>query len=257
MTHHAPINEAIRLWVTTDPSPETKSALATFCRRNGFPHLYFEILAPLLSRSDLILALATTERPWPPKGIGSQAIEAVGVAMIGSGGRGHLTPVLTDRKHATNLGLAGAVTKQLLETLHDRKASSAGYLVRQGDRALERALEQAGFAKADLQVSTEYAEYQEYSATPRKVLDTLSLNGARLGDVLALALDGRELDRLSTYHFALAAGLVSYLSDSIRYAALLPGLIDLIAALPPGGVPPGTPGPDIAGPVEGQGPVEI
>jgi len=252
MTYHAPINEVIRIGVAEETSLETKSALATFCRRNGFPHLYFEILEPLLSRTDLILALATTDRPWPPKGIGSQTIEAVGIAMIGNEDRAHLTPVLTGRKHATNLGLVGAVTKQLLETLRDRKASSVGYLVRQGDRALERALEQAGFAKADLLSATEYAEYLEHSATPQKVLETLGLDRLRLGDVLALNLDGRELDRLSVYHFTLAAGLSPYLLDSIRYAALLPGLIDLIAALPPGGVPPGTAGPV----VEPQGPVE-
>lgn len=252
MTHYGPINESIRLWVTTDIPAETKSALATFCRRNGFSHLYFEILEPLLSRTDLILALAMTERPWPPKGIGSQTIEAVGIAMIGSEGRAHLTPVLTDRKHATNLGLAGAVTKQLLEALRDRKASSAGYLVRQGDRALERALEQADFGKADLQSATEYAEYLEYSAPPQKILEALGLDRTRLGDVLALALDGRELDRLSTYHFALAAGLAPYLLDSMRYAALLPGLIDLIAALPPTGVPPGTHGPTIERPGQGE-----
>jgi hypothetical protein len=60
---------------------------------------------------------------------------------------------------------------------------------------------------------------------------------------LALALDGAELDRLSTYHFTLAAGMTAFLADSIRHAALLPGLMDLIASLPPGGVPPGTAGP--------------
>jgi hypothetical protein len=245
MTYHAPLNESIRIWVATEIPVETKSALASFCRRNGFQHVYLEILEPLLSRTDLILALATTERPWPPKGVGSQTIEAVGIAMVGTEDRALLTPVLTDRKHATNLGLVGAVTKQLLETLRDRRATLAGYLVRQGDRALERALEQAGFAKADLQAATEYAEYSEYSATPQDVLETLGLDRMRLGDILALALDGREVDRLSIYHFALAAGLTPYMRDSIRYAALLPGLIDLIAALPPGGVPPGTPGPEL------------
>jgi hypothetical protein len=168
----------------------------------------------------------------------------VGIAMIGSEGRGLLTPVLKDRRHSTNLGLAAAVTKQLLETLRDRKVLSAAYLVRQGDRVLERALEQAGFARADLQTATEYAEYVEYSTAPETVLEALGLQGMRLGDVLALTFDGRELDRLSAYHFTLAAGIAPYLSDSIRFAALLPGLIDLIAMLPPGGVPPGTAGPE-------------
>jgi hypothetical protein len=252
MTHHAAINESIRLWVTTDVSDETKSALATFCRRNGFPHLYSEILGPLLPRTKLLFALATTDRPWPPKGIGSQTIDAIGIAMIGSEARAQLTPVLTDRKHATNVGLVGAVTKQLLEALRERKISSAGYLVRQGDRALERALEQVGFKKADLQSATEYAEYLEYSAAPETILQALGLSGAKLGDLLALTLDGRELDRLSSYHFPLAAAVAPYLHDSIRYAPLLPGLIDLVAALPPSGVPPGTAGPV----VEKRGPTE-
>ncbi|WP_432753895.1 hypothetical protein ACE1OA_33600 [Streptomyces sp. JL2001] len=232
MNDHAVVNESIRIQVAAGDLPvETKTALATFCRRNRFPHLYFETLEPLLSRSGLVLVLATTDRPWPPKGIGSQTVEAVGMALIGTERRAHLTPVLTDRAHATNLGLVGAVTKHLLEHLRDADVSSAGYLVRAGDRGLERALEQAGFAES------------EHAATPRKVLDTLNLGQVRVGDLLALALDDRELDRLSTYHFALTTGLTAYLRDSLRYAALLPGLIDLAATLPPGGVPPGTPGP--------------
>jgi hypothetical protein len=242
MTHHAIDNESIRLTVTSEPSREIKTALATFCRRNNYPQLYTELLEPLLEHGNLVLALATTERPWPPSGIGSQTIEAVGIAMIGTEDRAHLTPVLTDRKHATNIGLVGAVTKKLLEALRER-ATSAGYLVRASDRAVERALEQAGFSKADLQSATDYAEYIEYSAPPDQALQKLGLDRARLGDLLTLSLDGNQLDRLSTYHFTLAAGVSAFLADSLRYAALLPGLIDLIASLPPGGVPPGTPGP--------------
>jgi hypothetical protein len=165
--------------------------------------------------------------------------------MIGSENRAYLTPVLTDVKHVTNLGLASAVTKKLLETLRDRKVPSVGYLVREGDRAIERALEQAGFGKADLRAATEYAEYVEHSAAPQKILETLGLKGVKLGDVLALAFDGPEIDRLSTYQYTLVAGLAPYLFDSIRYLPLLPGLIDLIAASPPGGVPPGTAPPEI------------
>jgi hypothetical protein len=242
MTYHASDNESIRLTVTTEPSVEIKTALATFCRRNGFPQLYVELLEPLLGRADLVLALATTERPWPPSGIGSQTIEAVGMAMIGTEDRAHLTPVLTDRKHATNIGLISAVTRELLEYLRDR-STSAGYLVRASDRAVERALEQAGFRKADLQSATDFAEYVEYSAAPEQALQSLGLDSVRVGDLLALNLDGQQLDRLSTYHFALAVGVSAFLADSLRYAALLPGLIDLIASSPPGGVPPGTPGP--------------
>jgi hypothetical protein len=177
--------------------------------------------------------------------------------MIGREGRGHLNPVLLDRKHSTNLGLVGAVTKHLFETLRDRKVSSAAYFVRQGDRVLERALEQAGFARGDLQIATEYSEYIEYSVAPETALGALGLHSIRLGEVLALAMDGRELDRLSTYYFALAAGMAPYLADSTRFAPLLWGLIDVIATLPPGGVPPGSKAPVFpGGPGEPGGPVE-
>jgi hypothetical protein len=240
MSYYAPINESIRLGVTTKVSAETRSALATFCRRNGFPHLFFEILEPILSRSELILAMAVTERPWPPKGIGSIMIEAIGIAMIGSEGRAYLTPVLTDFRHATNLGLSSAVTKQLLEHLREQKATTAGYLVRQGERALEQMLEEAGFRRSDLLVATEFGEYIEYSATPERILDTLGLTKLKLGNLLALELDGHEVDRLAGYQFTLSAGLVPFLIDGIQHAAILPGLIDVVAALPPGGVPPGS-----------------
>jgi len=242
MTHHATDNESIRFTVTSEPSREIKTALATFCRRNNYPQLYTELLEPLLEHANLVLAIATTERPWPPKGIGSQTIEAIGIAMIGTEDRAHLTPVLTDRKHTTNIGLASAVTKHLLETLRER-STSAGYLVRTSDRAVERALEQAGFSKADLQSATDYAEYVEYSTRPEQALQTLGLDQVRLGDLLTLSVNGDQLDRLSAYHFTLAAGVSAFLADSLRYAALLPGLIDLIPSLPPGGVPPGTPRP--------------
>ncbi|MFC0598232.1 hypothetical protein [Streptomyces palmae] len=243
MTYHAPVNESVRIGVTREPSAVTRAALARFCRLNGYPHLYAEVLDPLLAGQGLVLALATRERPWPPQGIGSQTVEAVGIAMIGTEDRAHLTPVLTDVGNATNIGVAGAVSKELLEYLRDQGVPSVGYLVRQGDRALERVLEQVGFAESDLQSATDYAEYLEYAATPGTVLEALGLDRLRLGDILSLNLDGRELDRLSAYHFALSAGLAPYLCDSLRHSALLPGLIDLVATLPPGGVPPGTPGP--------------
>jgi hypothetical protein len=87
-----------------------------------------------------------------------------------------------------------------------------------------------------------------YSGEPAAVLKSLGLAGARHGEVMSLAFEGKELDRLGAYHFALSAALAPYLWDSIALAALLPGLIDIVATLPPGGVPPGTPGPTI-GPI--------
>ena len=143
---------------------------------------------------------------------------------------------------------ASAVTKQLLEGLRELKAATGGYLVRQGERALEQMLEKVGFRKSDLLVATEFGEYIEYSATPDKILDSLGLNKLRLGNLLALELtNGNEIDRLAGYQFTLGAGLVPFLIDGLPYAVLLPGLIDVVAALPPGGVPPGSSAPIFGG----------
>lgn len=248
MSHHASANESVRIFTAQSLDIETRSALAAFCRRNGFAHVYSELMEPLLGRSQLVFSLAVQDRPWPPKGIGSQTVEAFAVAMIGHERRAQLTPVILDRKHATNIGLASAVTRHLLGALQDAKVSSCGYIIRQGEPALERVLERASFTRSDLHVATEFAEYVEYAAQPAKAIEALGLSGMRLGDLLAGNLKAGEIDLLGAYHFTLGAALAAYLHDEIRYAALLAGLIDLVSTLPPGGVPPGTPGPALPEP---------
>jgi hypothetical protein len=247
MTHHASDNETVRLVVADAPDVPTRAALAAFCRRNGYPHLFGEMIGPLLGHSQLLFSLAVLDRPWPPKGVGSHTIEALGVAMIGHEQRAHLTPVIAGRRHATNIGLVSAVTKQLLDALETRKVSRCGYVVRQGEPALERALERASFSRTDLHVATEFAEYIEYSTEPKRALEALGLAALRMGDLLGANLKPAELDVLSAYHFTLAAAIGPYLHDDLRYAPLLAGLIDLVASLPPGGVPPGTAGPTLEG----------
>jgi hypothetical protein len=74
MTHHSTANETIRFEVTRKIAPETRSALAAFCRRGGFAHLFTETLEPMLNALNLTLAMGISDRPWPPKGIGSQQI---------------------------------------------------------------------------------------------------------------------------------------------------------------------------------------
>jgi hypothetical protein len=230
------VNEAIRFQVTRELQPETRSALAAFCRRGRFPQLFAETLAPLLNEGTLTLAFGFTERPWPPKGIGSQQIEAVGIAMVGGSGRALLTPVMVAPQHATNIGLAAAVTKTLLEELRSQSVSSVAYLVRDGDIMLERVLAQASFRRVDLWAATEYADFVENASTPDRVLDALGLLQARIGDILSLALEGQHVDRITAYHLGLTSGISAFLHDDMRNAALLPGLLDLVADLPPGGV---------------------
>ena len=164
-------------------------------------------------------------------------------AVLGANDRAMLTPVITTIEHATNVGLVGAVSRVVLDFLVDLGTKEVGYLVRVNDRAIERALERTGFRQSELRATTEFADYIEYLAAPEEVRARLGLADAKRGDILTLALNLDEFDALCQYHFALSSAIAPFLKDSFEHAALLPGLLDLVAELPIAGVPPGTPGP--------------
>ena len=243
MSAYAAVNETVSVVVTSHLSTEKRVGVQRFLRKLGAAHIYEELIGPLLDGGRLHLALATTDRPWPPKGVGSVTVHALSIAMRAVGDRALLTPVITSLEHTTNVGLVGAVTRVLLDELIESGTPEVSYLVRTDELALERTLAKAGFRRSELQAATEWADYAEYVASPMEMRDRLGLAAARQGDILRLILDSGEFDALSQYHFALSSAARAFLADSIEHAALLPGLLDLVATLPPGGVPPGTPGP--------------
>jgi len=243
MSAHAMVNETVSVVVTSTLSTEKRVGVHRFLRQLGAAHIYDELIGPLLDGGRLHLALGTTDRPWPPKGVGSVTVHALSIAMRAVGDRALLTPVITSLEHTTNVGLVGALTRVLLDELIESGTPEVSYLVRADEMALERALAKAGFRRSELHAATEWADYTEYVASPVEMRDRLGLAAARQGDILRLALDTGEFEALSQYHFALSSAARAFFADSIEHAALLPGLLDLVATLPPGGVPPGTPGP--------------
>jgi hypothetical protein len=243
MNAHAAVNETVSVIVTSSLSTEKRVGVQRFLRKLDARHMYEELIGPLLDGGRLQLALATTDRPWPPKGVGSLTVHALSIAMRAAGDRALLTPVITSLEHTTNVGLVGALTRVLLDELIASETAEVSYLVRVEELALERTLAKAGFRRSELQAATEWADYTEYVASPSEMRDRLGLAAARQGDILRLVLDSGEFDALSQYHFALSSAARAFLADSIEHAALLPGLLDIVATLPPGGVPPGTPGP--------------
>ena len=243
MSAYEVVNETVSVVVTSNLSTEKRIGVQRLLRKLGAAHIYEELIGPLLDGGRLHLALATTDRPWPPKGVGSVTVHALSIAMRAADDRALLTPVITSLEHTTNVGLAGALTRVLLDELIESGTAEVGYLVRADELALERTLAKAGFRRSELQAATEWADYVEYVASPVEMRDRLGLAAARQGDILRLVLDSGEFDALSQYHFALSSAARGFLADSIEHAALLPGLLDIVATLPPGGVPPGTPGP--------------
>jgi hypothetical protein len=236
------MNETVRFEVVETPDAELLTALATFCRQGGFGHVWEEMLRPALAASRFLMAFGVTDRPWPPQGVGSRRVEAVGLALLDRTGRAFLTPTLLALGQSTNVGLAAAVTKKLFEGLREREVSRAYYLVRDEDLMLDRALRRAGFEPADFRAATEQAEYVEYAASPSEALKAMGLEHIRLGDVLDLAVDGDKLDRLVGYHVGLAAAIRPVFTEQASVASLLPGLVDFIVMSPPGGIT-GTSGP--------------
>src|SRR5262245_17400950 len=147
MSAHAAVSETVSVVVTSTLSTERRVGVQRFLRKLGALHIYDELIGPLLDGGRLHLALATTDRPWPPKGVGSVTVHALGIAMRATGDRALLTPVVTSLEHTTNVGLVGALTRVLLDELIESGTPEVSYLVRAEELALERTLAKAGFRR--------------------------------------------------------------------------------------------------------------
>jgi hypothetical protein len=235
-------NELVRFEVIRDFSAEMKSALARFFRHMGSPQALCEIIEPLMASSKPLFVAAISDRPWPPRGVGAHTIESLAIAVIGEGNRAFLTPVLTTPQNATNIGLASAVTKTLFETLHKESIESVIYVVRTDSTLAAQILRESGFDVSGERVVTENANFVHFSACPAESLERLGLSDIRLGDLLSLSIEPSRLSKLALYHLGLSAAIQNYWSDRLEWVELLPGLIDWVATLPPGGIG-GTSGP--------------
>lgn len=236
------LNEMVRFDVAGRLAPEYESAFAEFFRLRGSAHVFDEMLRHVLSAGQALASVGVTDRPWPPIGIGSRRIEAIGIALIGKSGRAFLTPVQTSNENRTNIGLSASVTKRLAETLVEKKVARASYFVRPDAHAVTHALIQAGFAPSDQRLATEQHEYVEFAVKPEELLACLGLADMRLGDLLALKVEPPILERLTLYHLATEAAIAAL--GSRADTVILPGLIDWLATSPPGGIG-GTPGPGV------------
>ena len=235
-------NELVRFEVVRELPAEMKSALAEFFRRLGAPHAMLEIIEPLMASARPLFVAAVSDRPWPPRGVGAHTIESLVFAVIGEGNRAFLTPVLTAPQNAMNVGLASALTKKLFEILHEEHIETIIYIVRADSTLLAEILRASGFEVSGERVVTENANFVHFAARPAESLERLGLSELRLGDLLSLSIEPSRLSKLALYHLGLSAGMKNYWSDRLEWVELLPGLIDWVATLPPGGIG-GTPGP--------------
>lgn len=235
-------NELVRFEVIRKLSTEMKAAFASFFRHMDAPQALCEIIEPLMASATPLFVAAISDRPWPTRGLGAQRIESVAIAVIGEGNRAFLTPVLTTPQNAMNVGLVSAITKKLFETLHNESIESIIYVVRADSTLLAYILRESGFNVSGERVVTENADFVHFAARPAACLAGLGLSDVRLGDLLSLSIEPSRLSKLALYHLGLAAGVQNFWRDRLDWVELLPGLIDWVATLPPGGIG-GTPGP--------------
>jgi hypothetical protein len=239
-------NEFIRFEIITEFSTDMKAVVAKFFREIGAPHVMREIIEPLTCSARTIFVAAVSDRPWPPRGVGAQVIEGLAIAVIGEGNRAFLTPVLASPQNVTNVGLVAVLTKKLFETMNKESVQSMIYLARADSALLAHILTQAGFEPSGEHVITERANFVHFAAHPVEGLKRLGLAERRIGDLLSLSIEPSQISQLSLYHWGLSAAIQNFWKDRIDEVFLLPGLIDWVATLPPGGIG-GTPGPKIRG----------
>jgi hypothetical protein len=244
---HDDVNERMELRVASDLVTEYRPELAGFLGTLGLPHLLEEVFVPLNAGTATKAALSYEERPWPPSGIGARALRGMALAVIsvddGNGGQALLTPAMLSPQHATNVGLAAALTKLLLEDLDREGVRWVSLFVNERSKVVAGVLAEAGFEPRAARILTGQTEFTAHSASPARVLAALGLCDVRTGDVLALNLEREAVARLASYHLALSAGVANHWADRTEWAEVFPGFIDW-AALPPGGIT-GTPGPGV------------
>ncbi len=169
-------------------------------------------------------------------------MRALGVAVQGADGQALYTPAFLSPRHATNIGLAAAVTKAVFEDLAEDSMDWVSIFVNRQSAVVSGELSRVGFVPRQAQVVTEEAEFTAFTANPSAVLKALGLDSVRLGDVLSLNLDAEHVSRLTAFHLALTAGIAAHWAGDTRWADVFPGFDELLITLPPGGIT-GTPGP--------------
>ena len=249
---HRDVNERLELQTTNNLVSEFRPELAAFLRRLSLAHLLDEVFGPLVETTRTKAAVAFEQRPWPPAGVGARSLSGFGIAVVSDDGQALLTPVMMSAHHQTNVGLATALTKMLFEDLIDEGVESVAFFVNVLSTVVSGELDRAGFEPRAARLLSDGAEFVAFAASPRKVLDALGVQDARVGDVLALNLERSQVSQLAAFHFSLTAGVSNHWGERTQWADVFPGLIDWVA-LPPGGIT-GTSGP---GGEEGVDPVVV
>lgn len=232
-------NASTRIDVFEELSPTAEAALRRFFDEQGAPHYVDEVLVPTLRLGDARIFTAVRDRPWPPWGLGARTISAVCEIHEVAPESWAASPVLLAPDDATNVALACAVYKELLESLAVSEVAEVCYLAVEGSVLADHVLRSNGFRRDEDVLLTEDARYFTYRALARELLERMGLEEPSTPDLLACDFDERVLERSALFHQTLQQG---FRADLLGLR-VVPEILNLPRgghASKPGGVPGGT-----------------
>lgn len=236
---YLPRNESTRVDRLDELSHTALAAVKSFCRRLGAPHLLDEVILPTLQDGDAQIFVAVRDRPWPPWGVGARHISALCYLQAVADESYAISPVFVTDEDATNVGLACAVYKEILESIAVSPNAEVNYLVAEGSVLVHHVLKAHGFKKYEDVFLTEQARYFTYRIGAHELLHSLGLDKIDTPDLLAHQVSSKVLEANALYHQTL------YLASRAEW--MLHNSISEIIRLvrgghagKPGGVPSGT-----------------
>lgn len=234
-------NDVVRIDACDELDEYLAASLRTFFRHLGVPHLFDERIAPALSSGDSRLFAAVRDRPWPPWGVGARKVCALcHVQSIGEGLHG-LGPVYVTDEDATNIGLVGALLKEVLEEVGSEEKAEVSYLVVEGSVMASRVLAASGFRQTDDVVLTDKARYFFHRAEAQQLLEQLGLAKVSVPELLAHEIDDHTFERTALFYGTLNLAGHPHPWDEFLVREIIAIEAGLFNASLPGGVPPTPP----------------
>jgi Rps23 Pro-64 3,4-dihydroxylase Tpa1-like proline 4-hydroxylase len=235
-------NGATRIDLFDELSQLAQAALRAFFRRMNAPHLFDEVMVPLLDEGDSQVFAAVRDRPWPPWGLGARYVTAVCQTHLVADTTYGLSPVYVADEDLCNIGLVAAVYKEAVEYLAlSVPDAEINYLLAEGSIIADLAFRKIGFERTEDVFLTEASRYFTYRMYAKELLNSLGLDAVTPPDLLAHEVDPVILERNAFFHGTIYAG--SRAEWTINSARTPSEIIQLVRGghfSKPGGVPTGT-----------------
>lgn len=203
---HGVRNASTRIDVFEELSPTAAAALRAFFRGLGAPHYVDEVIVPTMELGDAQIFCSVRDRPWPPWGLGARTISAVCEVHAIAPESWAISPVLLSHDDATNVGLACALYREVLQSLAVSKTAEVCYLVAEGSMLIDHLLQSNGFSADDDVFLTEQTRYFTYRANVNELIATLGLDSVTTPDLLAQDASMELLIHNALFHLGIQAG---------------------------------------------------